>query len=248
MRKTAAFVMIRLMAVLFLSGAAALPACAGLQVLSVPGHPLSLVLDTKDGIIDSALLRSPAGMQKILPLEGLSLVKETLHQPHADEDLFKDLIWILDFSEPSARSKGVRLWISMLSGSARAWVDLCPTGRTYWDSMPVQLYIPEGVALYISPGLPQYEGLPRFSGSRTLSFVYTISLTPEGPRFVPSRDVYRQLIRITDLVRKGERLTYREEAYSRVLEDYSRLSRGVKPSTAAIQNFAWKRILTLQWR
>jgi hypothetical protein len=226
----------------------AVPVAAQIKILSVPGHPLSLVLDTKGGIIDLALLRSPAGMQKILPLEGFMLKGQTVRTPYADGDLVKDLLWTLDFREPAGNSRGIQLWVGALSGSKKAWVFLCPVARTYWDSMPFDLYAPEGFGLYFAPSVPRYGDLPKYGGSRILGFVYTISLTPEGPRFVPSPEVYRQLQRIADLVRKAEQIPYRKEAYKYMIEDFARLSRGSKPSTAAVRNFAWKRILTLQWR
>ncbi|MGC9371910.1 MAG: hypothetical protein ACP5DY_01170 [Thermovirgaceae bacterium] len=248
MKKKAKNALLCLLVLSVFSWLTARPAAAGINVLSVPGHPLSLVLDTKGGIIDLALLRSPAGIQKILPLEGFMLKGQTVRTPYADGDLVKDLLWTLDFREPAGNSRGIQLWIGALSGSKRAWVCLCPVARTFWDNMHLDLYVPEGFGLYFAPTAPGYGDLPRYAGSRTLGFVYTISLTPEGPRFVPSPDVYRQLQRIADLVRKAEQIPYRKEAYKHMIEDFARLSRGSEPSTAAIRNFVWERILTLQWR
>jgi len=227
---------------------AAAPAAAAIKVLSVPGHPLSLVLDTKGGVIDLALLRSPAGIQKLLPLEGFMLTGQTIREPHADGDLVKDLLWTLDFREPAGNSQGVQLWVGVLSGSKRAWVFLCPVARTFWDNLPLDLYVPEGFGLYFAPTAPRYGDLPRYSGNGALGFVYTISLTSEGPRFVPSPEVYRQLQQISDLVRKAEQTPYRKETYQHMTEDFASLSRGSEPSTSAIRNLVWKRILTLQWR
>ncbi|MFP4481804.1 MAG: hypothetical protein ACLFN0_03305 [Thermovirgaceae bacterium] len=248
MKKNGKTLLLVILALLVFPGLTALPAAAETQVLSVPGHPLYLVLNTNGGIIDLAFLRSPAGIQKILPVEGLALKGETLNQSFADGDLVKDLLWTLDFREPAGNSRGIQLWIGALSDLKRAWVYMCPISQTYWDHMPLDLYVPEGVGLYFSPTVPRYGDLPKYAGSRTLGFVYTISLTPEGPRFVPSPGVYRQLQSIADLVRKAEQIPYKKEAYKHMVEDFARLCRGYKPSTAAIGNFAWKRILTLQWR
>jgi len=236
------------LAFLLFLGLTAMPAAGGIRILSVPGHPVSLVLDMESGIIDLALLRSPAGLQKLLPLEGLTLKRETYLEPYADGDLVKDLLWKLDFTEPAGSPKGIQLWIGELSASKNAWVSLCPIAPTYWDAIPLDLYVPEGVALYFSPSVPQYGDLPKFAGSRTLGFVYTVSLTPEGPRFVPSPAVYRQLQRVADIIRKAEEVPSRKKAYEHMIEDFARLSRGAKPSAAVIRNFSWKRILTLQWR
>lgn len=90
----------------------------------------------------------------------------------------------------------------------------------------MKIYAPRGTALFVSPNLPAYDDLPQFGGNRTLTFVYTIALTPEGPNFQPVPEVYRQLYRITATIRDAEQITERREAYSRLLEDYEALSRG----------------------
>ncbi len=219
-----------------------------LKVLSVPGHPVSLVLENTDGVISSALLRSPAGIQKILPLEGYVYAGESHTEPYADGDFKKDLLWTITFTRPGDRSRGIYLWIGVTSQIPRAWVIISPLGQTYWDTIPMKVYVPKGIALFVSPNLPAYDELPQFGGNRTLTFVYTIALTPEGPNFQPVPEVYRQLYRITATIRDAEQITERREAYSRMLEDYESLSRGGKPSTEVIQNFTWKRILFLDWK
>ena len=233
---------------LFLLLSSPLTARAAVQILSVPGHPVYLVLDIKDGMIDTAFLRSPAGLQKLLPLEGLTPAGERVYQFHADEDFARDLIWVLSFTEPSGRSKGIQLWIGALGGEKKAWVDICPLERTYWDAIPFKLNLPEDVVLYMSPSLPQYEDLPRFSGNSVLTFVYTISLTPDGFRFVPAPEVYKQLQRITEIVWGGETLPYKKKSYEHLMDDFVRLSLGSNPSAAVIRNFTWNRILYLQWK
>lgn len=219
-----------------------------LKILSVPGHPLSLVLETSEGVITSALLRSPAGIQKILPLEGFVYAGETFAEPYADGDIRKDLLWTITFTRPGDRSRGIYLWIGLTTRIPRAWVIISPLGQTYWDTIPMKVYAPRGTALFVSPNLPAYGDLPQFGGNRTLTFVYTIALTPEGPNFLPVPEVYRQLYTITATIRDAEQITERREAYSRLLEDYETLSRGGKPSTEVIQNFTWKRILCLDWK
>ena len=219
-----------------------------LKVLTVPGHPVSLVLEASEGIITSALLRSPAGIQKILPLEGYAYAGETYTEPYADGDFRKDLLWTITFTRPGDRSRGIYLWIGVTTQIPRAWVVISPLGQTYWDTIPMKVYAPRGTALFVSPNLPAYDDLPQFGGSRTLTFVYTIALTPEGPNFQPIPEVYRQLYRITATIREAEQINERREAYSRLLEDYETLSRGGKPSTEVIQNFTWKRILYLDWK
>jgi hypothetical protein len=96
--------------------------------------------------------------------------------------------------------------------------------------------------------LPQYEDLPRFSGNSVLTFVYTISLTPDGFRFVPAPEVYKQLQRITEIVWGGETLPYKKKSYEHLMDDFVRLSLGSNPSAAVIRNFTWNRILYLQWK
>ncbi|MDO9509174.1 MAG: hypothetical protein Q7I97_07565 [Thermovirgaceae bacterium] len=219
-----------------------------LKVLSVPGHPVTMVLATSEGVIISALLRSPAGIQKILPIEGFVFAGESVVEPYADGDFGKDLLWTITFTKPGDRSRGLYLWIGVTTQIPRAWVIISPLGQTYWDTIPVKLYAPRGTALFVSPNLPAYGDLPQFGGSRTLTFVYTISLTQEGPNFQVIPEVYRQLHKITAMVRDAEQIPERKEAYSRLLTDYESLSRGGKPSTEVIQNFTWKRILNLDWK
>lgn len=219
-----------------------------LKVLTVPGHPVSLVLETSEGVVTSALLRSPAGIQKILPIEGYVYAGESFVEPCADEDFRKDLLWEITFTKPGDRSRGLYLWIGAMTRIPRAWVVISPLGQTYWDTIPVKLYAPRGIALFVSPNLPAYGDLPQFGGSRTLTFVYTIALTSEGPNFQVIPEVYRQLYKITALVRDAELIPERKEAYSLLLMDYESLSKGGKPSTEVIQNFTWKRILNLDWK
>lgn len=232
-----------------MASGSALPAGAqNIKILSVPGHPVSLVLETSEGIITSALLRSPAGIQKILPIEGYMYAGESVVEPYADEDFRKDLLWAITFTRPGDRSRGLYLWIGVVTRTPRAWVVLSPLGQTYWDTVPVKVYAPRGVALFVSPNLPAYNNLPQFGGSRTLTFVYTIALSQEGPNFQVIPEVYRQLHRITSIIRDAEQIPERKEAYTLLLADYESLSRGGKPSTEVIQNFTWKRILNLDWK
>ena len=225
------------------------PALAqNLKVLSVPGHPVNLILETREGVITSALLRSPAGIQRILPIEGYAYAGESFVEPYADGDFCKDLLWSITFIRPGDHSRGLYLWIGAMTQIPRAWVIISPLGQTYWDTIPVKLYAPRNIALFVSPNLPAYRDLPQFGGSRTLTFVYTIALTPEGPNFQVVPEVYRQLYKITALVRDAEQIPERKESYSLLLADYEALSKGGKPSTEVIQNFTWKRILNLDWK
>jgi hypothetical protein len=233
---------------LYVSCSSAPAAAEYLKILSVPGHPVNLILETNEGVISTALLRSPAGIQKILPLEGYVYAGETRAEPYADGDLRKDLLWTITFTRPGDRSRGIYLWIGLTTRIPRAWVIISPLGQTYWDTIPMKVYAPRGTALFVSPNLPAYGDLPQFGGNRTLTFVYTIALTPEGPNFLPMPEVYRQLYIITATIRDAEQVAERREAYSRLLEDYEILSRGGKPSTEVIQNFTWKRILCLDWK
>ncbi|HPD97108.1 MAG TPA: hypothetical protein PLP89_02175 [Synergistales bacterium] len=219
-----------------------------LKILSVPGHPVNLVLEVSEGVITSALLRSPAGIQKILPIEGYVYSGENVVEPYADGDFRKDLLWSITLTRPGDRSRGIYLWIGVTTNTPRAWVIISPLGQTYWDSIPVKVYAPRGIGLFVSPNLPAYKDLPQFGGSRTLTFVYTIALTGEGPNFQVIPEVYRQLHKITAMVRDAEQIPERKEAYSLLLSDYESLSRGGKPSTEVIQNFTWKRILNLDWK
>jgi len=242
--------MFAVLAAFMLTAGVFLPARAesAMKIVSVPGHPVFLLLETSDGVISSALMRSPAGIQKILPLEGLCFRRDSYVRTFADGDLSSDLVWTLTFTHPSDQSRGIQVWIGITTLPPKAWVSLSPVGQTYWDTIPVNLYVPRGISLYVSPNLPAYGELPQFGGNRTLTFVYTIALTPEGPNFVVAPEVYRQLLKITHLVSEGESFPQRRQAYGKILEDYETLSRGGKPSNEAIQNFSWKKLFSVEWR
>ncbi|MBO8153458.1 hypothetical protein [Thermovirga sp.] len=223
------------------------PAIAQMKILSVPGCPFFVVVNFSRGLVESAYFRSPAGIQKLLPIEGSLLISQKYSKFDMDKDLTKDILWVLTFGEPTNRQRGLQMWIGYSSRQKTIWVDICPVASTLWDYLPIKLNLPEGVLPYVLPQLPKYDDLPPFGGPKTLTFVCTIKLTNNGPKFVPQPEVYKQLLKIAELVASSERYPKRKESYFYLINDYKNLSSGTPPTLDALKSIQWKRILTLRW-
>ena len=220
---------------------------AGKTVLTVPGHPIVLVCEHEKGQIVSSFLRTPEGLHQVKDLEGLILRKDDYLLPFADGDMLPDLIWKIELQDPD-RGRNVLFWITSLTETPRAWLAMTPVSPTLWDSVPFHITVPRDVFLYVSPFLPGYGGRSSLEGKEFLTFVYTIGLTAEGPSFVLAPDVYRQLLLVTNLVRNGELDDNLRDSYSQLYRDFGRMAAGQMPSREAVQNFSWKKILSLGWK
>jgi hypothetical protein len=223
------------------------PVAAYTKILSLPSSPFFIVAKFSRGLVESAHLRSPAGIQKLLPLEGSLLVGQRYTRFDMDKDMIKDILWVLTFRNPNNKQRGLQMWVGYSSRQKTIWVDICPVASTLWDTLPVSLNLPEGVLPYILPQLPGYDGLPPFGGAKTLTFICTIKLTNNGPKFVPQPEAYRQILKIAELVANSEQYPKRREAYSYLINDFKNLASGMPPTREALQSIQWKRILTLHW-
>lgn len=222
-------------------------ASAYLKVMTVPGHPVTLVFQHDNGQVVSAFLRTPEGIHPVKSVEGFILGKSAYLLPYADGDLLKDLIWKIEFRDQK-KEKNMLFWITALTKNPRAWVAMTPVSPTLWEKLPFDVKTPGEVFLYVSPNLPGYgENKPR-GGDDVLSFVYAIGLTKDGPNFVLAPDVYKQLLLVTDLVRKAEQEEDLKNAYDAMHQDFERMANLQMPSREAIQNFSWKKIMSLSWR
>jgi hypothetical protein len=102
--------------------------------------------------------------------------------------------------------------------------------------------------MYIAPHLPGYDGREPFSGGSILSFIYAMALTKNGPKLVAAPDIYRQLLPLAYFVLKSEEDKDLRSAYNSLYRDFDRMSHGRMPSSEAMDNFLWKRILSMRWR
>lgn len=237
------------MVCLLLTAPLSLEAATTTRIYSVPGHPLALTIQSDRGVIKEAWLRSPAGLHPLNVLQGKKITGSAWRQPLADSDLCPDLIWRLSFVD-SNTSKVYFLWITSLTETPRAWLAITPAGGSCWDSLPLQLSMPDDVFLYVSPTLPSYSELEKIEreSSSLLTFVYTVGLTRDGPNFVLVPEVYKQLLPITELVRQAETDPVIKNAYNNLYDDFEKMGKGQTPSREAIINFSWKKILSLNWQ
>ncbi len=218
---------------------------AHLKVLTVPGHPISLFLEHDGEKILSSYLRSPEGIHPLERLIGLSLAGDSYSFMSADADFQDDLLWKIDFREQKG-SLTVSLWITAVTETSSAWAALAPGGPTFWDILP----LPSGknnIFPYIAPHLPGYDGREPVTGSSILSFIYTMILTKNGPKMIAAPDFYRKLLPLTHLVLKSEEDEELSAAYGFLYLDFERMSSGQMPSREAMNNFLWKRILSMRW-
>ena len=238
-----------LVATLILTLWPASPAAAELRVLRPKGaYPFFLVLREEGDEVAQAFLRTPTGTYPLREVEGLRLAAMSQAQSREDQDGKDDLLWKLTFLPASEKEQGVQIWFGHLTALPKLWVVEAPVGPTQWDTMTTTLRVPRGTAVYVSPQVPSYGKLPVYEGKSALTFVYSIRLTPQGPAFVPVREVYRQLAEHQDTLRRGEYEPLKRLAYQRQMEDYLGIAQGKTPSLDALRSFTWKKLLSVEWR
>lgn len=231
---------------LFVLTATTAQAAPYIRTLSVPGLPLTVLLDERDGLIRSAYLRSPSGTDELPSLKGHRLVRENRSRPYVDSDWRADLLWQLSFAEADGK-RGIDLWIAHLTRRPRLWVAESPTGATLWDSLSINLDLPPGSALYVSATLPPYDENKPAREGRTLSFVYTIGLTPDGPSFIIVPSVYHRLQEMTLLLAQAEGDEVLRGRYDSLAKDFGAMAKGQHPSAEALSSFGWRRLLYREW-
>ena len=220
---------------------------AHLKILTAPGHPLFLVLAHREGIIQEAYIRSPEGVRSLEQIHHLFLGSDTHFALRADGDLIDDLVWRIDLQDPRS-GETFSLWITSVSEVSTAWIAIAPSGPTLWDDLPPLANNRKDTFLYIAPHLPGYYGLEEKSGPQTLTFVYTMALTTNGPKMVAVPAVYTRLLPLASLVSKGQEDETSTVSYRALYQDFERMARGGMPSREAMDNFLWKRILTIRWK
>lgn len=228
-----------------------LPACASgstTRVLSIPEYPFRIVFTEREGRIVHAFFRAPGYLRRLPEVEGLRYSAQQVVLWHADMDWRRDVLWRLSFVDPEQEGKGEFLWFGALSGSSQFWLVASPAGASLWDMLPLKITAPLGTSLYVSPSIPAYQAAAEDNKKSTpLSFIYTISLSENGPSFVNIPDVYQQLLPVATLVASHETDKDRRKAYSFLLKDFETLAKNGQASLECIMNLSWKQLLTGRW-
>lgn len=219
-----------------------------IRVMRVPGYPILLALELRDGKVSSAWLRTPGGAKEIDYIEDMVLVSETKSYAAVDQDNQDDLLWRLSFI--NFEGEGIHVWIGMTTWSPKVFVAFTPYKYTRWDTVPAKLVVPKGTALYVAPDVPAYDIRQEqmMGGRDAYSFVYTMRMTPDGPAFVPVPDVYRQLAVLLRAGMKGEFSPSRRLSYLRMLNEFDTLAAGGPPQAATILNLNMQKADTMQWK
>lgn len=218
-----------------------------LRTFRTKGFPITFILEQQEGVVTSAWLRTPAGSREITEVQGMTFISDSTIISQVDKDKHDDLLWRLSFI--NFEGVGLHLWLGLTTWNPSVTIASTPYQYTRWDSVPAQLLVPKGTALYISPGMPSYKDVTeQFSGTDSYSFIYTIRMTPDGPAFVPLPSVYRQLSILLRTGIRGEISTMKRLAYVRMLTEFNNLGEERPPSAETMLNLQLKKIDTLFWK
>lgn len=218
-----------------------------LRTFRTKGFPITFILEQQEGVVTSAWIRTPAGSREITEVQGMTFISDSTIISQVDKDKHDDLLWRLSFI--NFEGIGLHLWLGLTTWNPTVTIASTPYQYTRWDSVPAQLLVPKGTALYISPGMPSYEDVTeQFSGTDSYSFIYTIRMTPDGPAFVPLPSVYKQLSILLRTGIRGEISTIKRLAYVRMLTEFNNLGEGRPPSAETMLNLQLQKIDTLFWK
>ncbi len=218
-----------------------------IRTFEIPSFPIMLVLESSDGSITDAWLRTPGGARRIDQLEGLSFVSSDPVMSCVDQDGRDDLLWRLSFM--NVMGEGLHLWIGMTTWTPRVYIAKTPFRYTRWHALPAKIEVPKGTSLYVSPDAPLYPMLEKqYGGTDSYSFVYTMMLTPEGLTFVPVPSVYQQLSVLLRAGMRGEGSPQKRLAYVKMLTEFNRLADGKAPQADTLLNLQIERIGALSWK
>ncbi len=217
---------------------------AHIRVLTAPGTPVALILDHRGGTIRRAFVSAPGEVRTLEQIEGSRIISDSWQPLPPGPGGANALLWRIEMEEPGTGERR-SLWITSVDDASSAWFALAPTGPTYWDN----LQLPDtegGVFLYVSPSLPGYCGHEERAGPETLSFVYAMTITRDGPNLMPAPAAYKRLLALARLfcgAQEGEAAA----ACAELCSDFDRMSKGTLPSRAALEAFPWRQILTVRW-
>ena len=220
---------------------------AGVKTLEVPGFPISVVFDKKLDSLGTTWIKTPGGVCHIEDTDELNLTSEEMKFLHADLDNKKDLLWRLNFTNKDGI--GVTLWIGMTTESSKIYICKTPIVPSRWHALPLKLDIPEKISLYFSPTTPIYENSARqYIGREAYTFLYTITLTQDGPAFVPVPSVYKAIFPVFTEILMHEPIAEKRAVYKKMQADFSRLSKGYPLSIAAYKNIRMETVEVMSWK
>ncbi|MEG1641634.1 MAG: hypothetical protein RR272_00830 [Synergistaceae bacterium] len=212
-----------------------------------PAHfPIILALEHRDGQIDSAWIRTPAGVREIPDVIGTSFIGDRTYISDIDDDNQKDLMWRLSFM--NFEGEGIHLWIGMVTENPQIFIATTPYEFTRWDALPAKLSVPKDTAVYIAPTSPGYMGKKKYSGVESYTFVYTMKMTENGLSFVPVPSVYNQLATLLKTGMRGETVKEKRIENIQLLTEFNSLANAAPPSTEALLNMQIKKQNTLYWK
>lgn len=207
----------------------------GVKTLEVPGFPISVVFDKKQNSLGSTWIKTPGGVCHIEDTDDLNLTSEDVKFFNADMDNKKDLLWRLNFTNKDGI--GITLWIGVPTESSKIYICKTPIVPSRWHALPMKLEIPEKASLYFSPTTPMYQDSARqYIGREAYTFLYTITLTQDGPAFVPIPSAYKEIFPIFTEILMHEPIAEKRAVYKKMQLDFARLSKGLSLSIAAYKN------------
>lgn len=214
-------------------------------IRAMDGFPLTLSLEQKHGIIDSAWLRTPAGACKIPDICNMAFIGDHSYTMKVDKDRSDDLMWVLSFM--GTDGKGIHLWIGMLTENPKVFMSITPYEHTRWDVLPAKLYVPKDTALYVAPTTPGYFSEKKYSGISSYTFVYTIKMTQNGFTYVPIPKVYEQIKTLFVPGMRGELDKDKRIEYIQMHTDFNGLANGEPPSAKSLLNINMKHLPDINW-
>ncbi len=219
----------------------------GVKSLEAPGFPISVVFDKKQDCLGTTWIKTPGGVCHIEDTDDLNLVSEEIKLLNADMDSKKDLLWRLNFTNKDGI--GVTLWIGMSTESSKIYICKTPIVPSRWHALPLKLDVPEKMSLYFSPTTPIYQDSARqYIGREAYTFLYTVTLTQDGPAFVPIPSVYNEIFPIFTEILMHEPIAEKRAVYKKMQLDFARLSKGLPLSIAAYKNIRMDTVEVMSWK
>ena len=219
----------------------------GVKSLEAPNFPISIVFDKKQDSLGTTWIKTPGGVCHIEDTDDLNLASEEIKYMKADTDGKMDMLWRLDFT--NQEGIGITLWIAALTESSKIYICKTPIVPSRWHALPMKLNLPEKYFLYFSPTTPLYQDVPRqYIGREAYTFPYTITLTQDGPTFVPAPHLYKEILPIFTEILRHEPITEKHAAYKKMETDMFRIAGGLPISIACFKNIRMETVDIMTWK